>query len=39
MSFHIGKEKLLEKYKAIWANIEDLKNLNYMVYQSMMTDI
>ena len=27
MSFHIGKEKLLEKYKAIWANIEDLKNI------------
>ena len=25
MSFHIGDEKLLEKYKAIWTKIEDLK--------------
>ena len=25
MSFHIDDEKLLEKYKAIWTKIEDLK--------------
>ena len=28
MSFCIDDEKLLEKYKAIWAKIEDLKILN-----------
>ena len=27
MSFRIDNEKLLEKYKAIWAKIEDLKNI------------
>ena len=27
MSFHIVDEKLLEKYKAIWTKIEDLKNV------------
>ena len=27
MSFHIGDEKLLEKYKAIWTKIEDLENI------------
>ena len=27
MSFRIDDEKLLEKYKAIWAKIEDLKNI------------
>ena len=27
MSFHIDDEKQLEKYKAIWAKIEDLKNI------------
>ena len=26
MSFHIDDEKLLEKYKAIWTKIGDLKN-------------
>ena len=26
-SFHIGYEKLLEKYKAIWTKIEDLKSI------------
>ena len=26
MSFCVGDEKLLEKYKAIWAKVEDLKN-------------
>ena len=28
MSFRIDDEKLLEKYKAIWTKIEDLKILN-----------
>ena len=28
MPFHINVEKLLEKYKAIWTKIEDLKILN-----------
>ena len=27
VSFHIDDEKLLEKYKAIWTKIEDLKNI------------
>ena len=27
MSFSVGYEKLLEKYKAIWNKIEDLKNI------------
>ena len=27
MSFRIDKEKLLEKYKAIWIKVEDLKNI------------
>ena len=27
MSFHIGDQKLLQKYKAIWTKIEDLKNI------------
>ena len=27
MSFSIDDEKLLEKYKAIWTRIEDLKNI------------
>ena len=27
MSFRIDDEKLLEKYKAIWCKIEDLKNI------------
>ena len=27
MSFRIDDEKLLEKYKAIWIKIEDLKNI------------
>ena len=38
MSFHIDDEKLLEKYKTIWAKTEDLKILNWMLYQTMMTD-
>ena len=28
MSFRIADEKFLEKYKAIWTEIEDLKILN-----------
>ena len=27
MSFRVDHEKLLEKYKAIWTKIEDLKNI------------
>ena len=27
MFFHIDDEKLLEKYKAIWTKIEDIKNI------------
>ena len=27
MSFHIDDKKLLEKYKAIWTKIKDLKNI------------
>ena len=27
MSFHKEDEKMLEKYTAIWAKIEDLKNI------------
>ena len=27
MSFHIDNEKLLEKYKAIWTKIKDLKKI------------
>ena len=27
MSFYIDDEKLFEKYKVIWTNIEDLKNM------------
>ena len=39
MSFLINDGKLLERYKAIWAKIEDLKILNWTLYQSMLTDI
>ena len=31
--------KLLEKYKAIWNKIEDLKNIELNLDQFMMTDI
>ena len=27
MSFRIDAEKLLQKYETVWANIEDLKNI------------
>ena len=39
MSFRIEYEKLLEKYKAIWNKIEDLKNIELNLDQFMMTDI
>ena len=39
MSFRIDDEKLLEKYKTIWTKIEDLKMLNWMLYESMMINI
>ena len=39
MSFWIDGDKLLEEYKAIWSKIEDLKNIELMLYQSMMIDI
>ena len=31
MSFHIFREKVLEKYKAIWTRIEDLENIELNV--------
>ena len=31
MSFHIFREKILEKYKAIWTRIEDLENIELNV--------
>ena len=39
MSLSIDDEKLLEKYKAIWTNIKDLKNIESKLYQSTMTDM
>ena len=33
ISFCIDHEKLLEKYKAIWTNIEDLKNITLNALQ------
>ena len=39
MLFRTDDEKLLEKFKAIWTKIENVKILNKMLYQSMMTDI
>ena len=38
MSFHIDDEKLLEKYKAIWTNIEDLKNIELKVVLPIYDD-
>ena len=40
MSFHIDDDKLLKKYKTIWAKIEDLKNLELnalLVYDDRYT--
>ena len=39
MSFRIDDEKLLEKCKTIWTKMDYLKNINLMLYESMMTDI
>ena len=39
MSFRIDNEKLLEKHKTIWTKTEDVTILNWMLYQSLMTDI
>ena len=39
MSFHIDGGKLLEKYITISTKIEDLKILNWIVYQPMIIDI
>ena len=39
MSFCIDDVMLLEKYKAIWTKIEDLKNIELLFYQSMIIDI
>ena len=35
MSFHINDEKLLQKYKAIWTKIEDLKNIELKCFNSL----
>ena len=35
MSFRINDEKLLEKYKAIWAKIEDLKIYRITCFTSL----
>ena len=33
MSLRIDDEQLLEKYKAIWTKIEELENIEIMLYQ------
>ena len=35
MSFRIKDEKLLERYKAIWTKIEDLKNIKLKRFTSL----
>ena len=35
MSFRLDGEKLLEKYKATWTKIEDLKKIELLHYQSI----
>ena len=35
MSFRIEDEKILQKYKAIWTKIEDLKNINLTRFTSL----
>ena len=37
--FCIDDQKLLEKYKATWSKIEDLKNIKLNALQYMMIDI
>ena len=39
MSFRIDDEKLLKKYKSIWTKIENLKNIELMLYQPLLIDI
>ena len=39
MSFRIADEKLLQKYKAIWTKIEDLKKFNETLSQSILVDV
>ena len=39
MSFHIDDEKPLEKDRAIWTKIEDLKNINLNALLVMMSKI
>ena len=39
MSLCIDDDKILEKYKIIWTKFEDLKKINWMLYQLMMIDI
>ena len=39
MIFCVNNEKLLGKYKAIWTKIEDIENIEFLVYQAMMIDI
>ena len=35
MSFRLDDEKLLEKYKATWTKIEDVKKIELLDYQSI----
>ena len=39
MSFLIGNEKLLEKYRAIWTKIVNFTNIELNALQSLMIDI
>ena len=38
MSLCVDDEKLLQKYKALWTEIEDIKLLKQALYQSVMID-
>ena len=38
MSFHVDDGKLLEKYKTIWTNIEDLQNIELNVVLPVYDD-
>ena len=39
MTFRIDDVKLLEKYKAVWTKIENLKNIELNASPVMMIDI
>ena len=39
MSFCIDDDKLLEQSYATWTKVEDFKNIEFMLYQSIITDI